>query len=141
MNVSTLVLEPIHEHGRFTYDFIIDGKSLAKTREFRQYNLVGCLDVNNQDWSSNAANALRLMAPADTGAPTRCMLFVCSECGDLGCGAITAQVSRRENCYVWSDFRYENHDPAMTEDYAHIGPFFFLATAYESALAGIGALD
>jgi hypothetical protein len=34
-------------------------------------------------------------------------LYVCPECGDLGCGALTAKVGRDGDYIVWSDFAFE----------------------------------
>jgi hypothetical protein len=34
--------------------------------------------------------------------PNRVAIYVCPECGDLGCGAITVAVSREEGTVIWS---------------------------------------
>jgi hypothetical protein len=63
------------------------------------------------------------------------MLFVCPECGDLGCGAITVAISAHGDTITWSDFRYENnYDATITTRYADVGPFRFDAAAYRNAL-------
>jgi hypothetical protein len=121
---------------RFTYDFVIDGKSLADTLQVHNFDSVGCLDVLNQKWNIKRAKILLLSAPADI-APNRCMLYVCPECGDLVCGAFTAEVTKREGRYIWSNFRYENDcDVSIMHEYPHIGPFGFAAAEYDSLLAG-----
>jgi hypothetical protein len=58
----------------------------------------------------------------------RVPLFVCPECGDLACGAITARVSRTELGAQWADFAYENgFDPTSK---LTLGPFEFEWAAY-----------
>jgi len=38
----------------------------------------------------------------------RYSLYVCNECGDIGCGAITAKITKEKDAIIWSDFGYEN---------------------------------
>jgi hypothetical protein len=63
-------------------------------------------------------------------------LFICSECGDLGCGAATALVAREGDVIVWKDFGFENNYDANVElnDCKGVGPFVFDAVSYENAL-------
>ena len=63
------------------------------------------------------------------GNAHRVALFVCPECGDLACGAITALVSRNDHSVQWSDFAYDNgYEAASKLD--HVGPFEFEWAAY-----------
>jgi hypothetical protein len=65
------------------------------------------------------------------------MLFVCPECGDLGCGSITVEMSITQGRIVWCDFAYENnYDPTMTERdwFAAVWPFAFEPDQYAEAL-------
>ncbi len=118
---------------RFTYDFVIDGKSLAEM--VCAEGLVGCLESVFTQFNVNTAGKLLRAVPADI-APDRVMFFVCAECGHLGCGAITAAVTREQDEYLWSNFRYENdYDPEMTREYPKVGPFRFQADDYRSILA------
>ena len=54
------------------------------------------------------------------------MIYVCPECGDLGCGAITANIEFINNEVIWKNFGYEDDigEPNLT-DYQGIGPFVF----------------
>ena len=65
--------------------------------------------------------------------PAVVSLYVCAECGDLGCGAITALVQRTPDGFVWRDFVFEdNYDASITgaESYRAVGPFVFNKTEY-----------
>jgi len=77
-----------------------------------------------------------LLRPSEL--PTgRCPIFICPECGDFGCGAVTAVIERDQTGYRWRDFvlesDYEDHPVA---EYNDVGPFSFDATDYEPTLQG-----
>ena len=133
----------MHRHGgagaheRFTYDFVVDGVSLAEVLVVHKFDLVGCFDVRENTWNARAVRALLLKEPPDV-APDRVMIYVCPQCADLGCGAFTVRVRREGDEFVWSDFRYENnYDPEMTQTRPELGPFRFSASDYQSALGGM----
>jgi hypothetical protein len=128
-------------HERFTYDFVVDGLSLADALDVRTFDRVGCLDAMDIKWNGHAAKALLLEEPPDI-APDRVMIFLCPECADLGCGAFTTRVTKADGQYVWSDFQYENnYDPEMTQPWLNVGPFRFAANDYKSVLRGVAAPD
>jgi hypothetical protein len=66
-------------------------------------------------------------------------LFICSECGDIGCGAITALVARDGHSIVWKAFGYENNyeKNILFDDYKQIGPFTFDLEHYERTLKAV----
>jgi hypothetical protein len=66
----------------------------------------------------------------------RVALYVCPECGDLGCGAVTAVVDRVDREVVWRDLGWQtNYDPGVElEAFAELGPFRFDAAQYEAVL-------
>lgn len=147
MTTSKLELRSMHRIGgagkqeRFTYDFVVDGVSLADVFEARKYDLVGCLDVRNTGWNTHSVQALMLSEPPDV-APDRVMIYVCPECADVGCGAYTVRVTHSGDEFSWSDFRYENdYDPEMRRPREDVGPFRFPAGEYRSTLRGVAAAD
>jgi len=62
----------------------------------------------------------------------RVLLFVCPECGDIGCGAIAVRVTRSGGEVVWSDFARENgyEEPSPID----CDPIHFNASDYWHAL-------
>ncbi|MDF9800274.1 hypothetical protein OKW21_005537 [Catalinimonas alkaloidigena] len=40
----------------------------------------------------------------------RAKLIVCAECKDIGCGLISAEISKSEDIIVWSKFAYQTSD-------------------------------
>ena len=72
----------------------------------------------------------------------RVPLFICEECGDLDCGAVTVRVDIGPESVVWSDFVIEAPwDPNRTQDihYARTGPIAFRRDDYESVLSPYAA--
>lgn len=118
-------------------DFLIDGKSLFEMARGPDLDLCGVLDRSRVEFSRVAIARLLLESPALVPGG-RQMLFVCPECGDLGCGAITCEVVREGELIVWRQFGFENdYDPTMAdfETFASLGPFRFAWAAYRQTLA------
>jgi hypothetical protein len=76
-----------------------------------------------------------LNEPADFPNDRR-SLYVCPECGDLGCGALSAVIENVDNQIIWRDFGYQNNyeDIVHLDSYRDIGPFVFEAAEYESVI-------
>lgn len=119
---------------RHFLDFVIDGQSLWETLRKPDMVSVLCAEYIEKE-TVNAMSRLLLNLKADLPNGRR-SLFICSECGDLGCGAITAVVERRCESFTWSAFGYENNyeDQISLDAYKSIGPFTFDAIKYEQAL-------
>jgi hypothetical protein len=143
---STLTLMPVlrsaakYEGGSFKsqrrfLDLVVDRVSLWECLG-KPHDLVSvlCADFVESE-TLNAAERLLLKSEADLPNNRR-SLFVCAECGELGCGAITVSVKRAVDSVVWSDFGYENNYEAgvWRDDYKDVGPFDFEFHQYESAL-------
>jgi hypothetical protein len=127
-------------------EFVVDGRPLT---ERLGGNAVG--NVTPLGWLGLEADTLavrRLLreAPTELG-DERPDFYICAECGDIGCGAITATVERRGGQYVWQDFAYRWLDSATPsghrgpgthnlerDAYTTVGPFSFEAAAYATAL-------
>ena len=121
---------------RHFLDFVVDGKSLWETLGER-HDMVSILcSEYSSDETAKAVGRLLLNGNADLPNDRR-SFFVCSECGDLGCGAITAVVERQGETITWKAFGYENtyEDKIFLDAYSTVGPFTFDATTYENTLA------
>jgi hypothetical protein len=121
--------------GRHFLDFVVDGQSLWETLG-KRHDMVSVLCVEYaKDETVKAASRLLLNEKADLPNGRR-SFFVCSECGDLGCGAITAVVERQGETFTWKAFGYENtyEDEVALDAYDTVGPFTFDAAKYESTL-------
>ena len=118
---------------RYTFDFVVNGQSLFAVTGAANFDLSGCLLVPQQEpelaLRLNDSLARLLTSAVPIGESSRVSLYVCPECGDLACGAITARMSRSDGVVYWSDFAYENGDDSETK-LLKIGPFAFDWTSY-----------
>ncbi len=69
--------------------------------------------------------------PKDADCPNdRRTLYICSEGGDIGCGAITVLVESDAETFTWKEFGYENnYEPGVSyERLRDLGPYVFFET-------------
>ena len=99
-----------------TGEFVLDGGFLLDHCERamkRTYDVVSPIGCTLPDYQVSFAERLLLRQPAVLPSGRR-ELLVCSECADLGCGCISADVSSEGDYFVWRDIGYENdYDPEM----------------------------
>ncbi|WP_433540903.1 hypothetical protein ACQP10_03930 [Streptosporangium sandarakinum] len=120
-------------------DFVVDGRSLLEIVAERN---PGNADMASALWLAPALeddDAVgwmlgRCASPLDDG---RVPLYVCPECGDLGCGALTAVVEVFSDQVVWRDLGWQTdyRDEVDYGDFIGLGPFVFDRVQYEAALS------
>jgi hypothetical protein len=119
-------------------DFLVDDRSL-----FRQLSSLGFDFVSPLGWGDarqQAAVVSRLLRKKPGDLPSgRTAIFVCPECGDLGCGGVGTRIERVSDSIVWRDFAAENDRglPNETETLAGLGPYTFHPTEYYAVFAGL----
>jgi hypothetical protein len=139
-DVSTLTLREAHRAGgggrtaRTYLDFYVSDRRLL--------DLLGCPNadyITPLGWGrveSQADAVAELLRKREPSLATgRRQLYVCPECGDIGCGAVTARLEREGDLIIWRDFGFENdyEDPRLTE-FASIAPLYFDARSYWQTL-------
>jgi len=133
----------VYKSERHFFDFVVNGHSLwEEVGKPKDMVSVFCYEYAREE-TIKAANRLLLTEKAVIPNDRR-SLFICSECGDFGCGAVTALVIREDSSIVWKDFGYENsyEDNVLLDDYRQIGPYSFDFAHYERALRqAIESLD
>jgi hypothetical protein len=80
-------------------DFVVDGQPLS---ERHGDDLISCLGWFVPDEDERAARRLLGESPADVDG--RVAIYVCPECGDVLCGALTARIRHSERVVTWSNF-------------------------------------
>ena len=111
-------------------DFVIDGQSLSAVVG----DQISCLGWFVPEENAKAARRLLLEEPADLPENRR-TLYVCPECGDIACGAVSLVVERVENKIIWRDFGYENYEGVVRgEGFEGVGPFVFDRSEYEKVI-------
>jgi hypothetical protein len=133
---------------RISIDYVVDGKSLlaqlveadggqCETLEEMADGFMGCFVKGFE--SDNLRKSAQLVAAREPDTEEgRYLLYVCPECGDIGCGAYGAKVRLAENDVEWYDFAYENgYEPGRP--LPSVGPFCFSHTEYASVIGSAGA--
>lgn len=111
------------------YEFDISEKPLSTILKVDLKQLTGIFTPEGSDSGYFVAQLAKFLGKLAT---EKILLYVCADCGDLGCGALTAQISFTENSVIWSDFAYENASETL-ENYPEIGPFEFEKASYMNA--------
>ena len=118
-------------------DFVVDGVSLYGLVRARRLDQIGTL------WFKPAMPAGEFRRHVEMltgqrrgGAPgDRVCVYVCPECGDIGCGALTVELRVSETDVEWVDWRYENnYDATMSFDLPEFPRSRFDRKAYDRAL-------
>jgi len=108
-------------------DFVVDGVPLS--------TVVGDV-VSPFGWliaDEQVAAADRLLRRAKPDLPGgRVSLYVCAECGDLGCGAVSVTVEATTGGVLWRDFGFQNNyeDSIHRTGLEAVGPFLFEGRTY-----------
>lgn len=106
----------LYQSEREFLDFIVNDRSLWQLCQQAGLDNISCLWIPHL----YQADVLRLLleAPADF-SDGRIALYVCAECGDIHCGAVSVRITQHNNLITWSDFAYQNnYDASMTHTLA-----------------------
>jgi hypothetical protein len=120
---------------RESADFLVNGESLLAhliKMSGGHGDFMGCFV---HGFAEAKAQALReLLLEVDTSSKQRRVgIYICPECGDIGCGRFSVMVERCADAVIWSEFAYENdyEDLLIFEE---MRPFRFLSSQYEAAI-------
>ena len=93
---------------RHFLDFAAGGRSLRAESSAATSDLITGLWLGAKE--PGFSTIQRLLGQAEPDAPHgRVTLYVCPECADLGCGAITVVLTIEASCVTWSDWGYQNN--------------------------------
>ncbi|GLF98421.1 oxidoreductase [Streptomyces yaizuensis] len=121
---------------RDVLDFIVDGRPLLHRLSESDGDAVCPLASDVPPAIPRAeVRGLLLEAPAPLAGGRR-VLYSCSDCGALGCGAVTAVVERDGDAVIWRDFAWQTAEPVdlARDGYPGLGPYRFRAEGYRAAL-------
>lgn len=117
-------------------DFIIGGVSLYNLCKREGIENISC--IWQPDIYKPAVERLLLQRAPDL-PDKHYSLYVCAECGDIGCGAISVRIERKQNQIIWRDFAYQNnYDESMTykpKSFGKVDPSSFEINAYRELLS------
>jgi len=78
--------------------FVIGGASLYDVHGMEEISVLGWLSPGYDEQA-----ARRLLLKEEPDFDGRVALYICAECGDLDCGAITAKIDREADEFVWRE--------------------------------------
>jgi len=123
--------------GRISVDFTINGESLLRLLvavDGSNGDFMGCFVQGYEEENRKIGRLLLGASLVDAQDDERILLYICPECGDIGCGSFAVKVYVHASEVVWSDFSYLNgYEPASPV--AGIGPFRFLRIDYAAVVA------
>lgn len=100
---------------RSYYDFIINEKSLSEKLKMVQQDLIGSFGWARKNYDRELAKQFMGLQKSHLESG-RYPLFLCPECGDIGCGMITIDIVFEQNQVIWENFAYENgYEPIYFE--------------------------
>ena len=116
-------------------DFIVSGQSLGQIFGLPDLDLIGTFGGAEYNEYKIDEFLGKVKSELKTG---RTCFYVCPECGDIGCGAITGKIEITENEVIWKNFGYENdYSEPDFSDYKEIGPFYFDKEQYFRTMEGL----
>jgi hypothetical protein len=111
-------------------DFVIDGKSLQDLLDPGE--MIGCLGWQSSTEEQVLIDQLLLKRPSPIG-DDRVPIYICPECGQLDCGAVTVQIQKSKSGIVWSNLGFQkDNSVAVSFDraYASIAGYTFDKSEY-----------
>jgi len=95
MNTLTLKYRFDEKSNHSFYDFLIDGKSLFDICQMEGTGKIGSLGWGiNHEYEQSLVRQFLNEEKNEALDSERIMLFVCSECGDIGCSGTTLNLKR-----------------------------------------------
>jgi hypothetical protein len=120
---------------RDSIDFVVDGSSLLDSLVKSgggHGDFMGCF-VRGFPIENERKKAQLTSAGEPDTEGGRYLLYLCPECGDIGCGAYGAKIRVTEETTEWYDFAYENgYEPARV--LTSVGSFSFARRDYDATL-------
>lgn len=97
-------------------DFEVDGRSFYDVLRQRGMDYIGVLSIDGAAESASADAVARLLGHVPAELPDgRVAVFVCPECGDLGCGAITVRVDIGPGGVAWHEWGWQTDDDPVVD--------------------------
>jgi hypothetical protein len=115
---------------RTYFDFIVSGQSLRTILNADNQGLISPFGWGNNDYELEIIKEFRGQKIPQIPSK-RLMIYVCADCGDIGCGAITADLEINDDKVIWKNFGYEDNSSEIDfNSFKDIPPFEFKRADY-----------
>jgi hypothetical protein len=111
------------------YDFIIDGTSLKSLLNISDVDLISPFGWGPKELENESIAEFKLKKISDLSSG-RIIIYICPECGDISCGAITVRIIKDDNKIIWTDFASENGETEYQFGFKVIKDFEFNKDEY-----------
>jgi len=117
--------------GRTYLDFLISGDSLKNILEISDSELIGTLGWSgSMEVETKKVNELIGLEKSELESGRTC-LYVCPECGHIGCGSVTVKIVYDQNIIIWKEFGWEtDRGKPNLKEFKHISPLKFKRLEY-----------
>lgn len=120
-------------------DYVVGDTALSASVK---YDCVSTLGWGSSKCQAEAIDRLLGRRPPDLPSGLRTSLYVCPECGDIGCGATGAVITITDETVVWDDFAHESMVPeGLVTTRLGLGPLVFEKNAYVALLDQLAVRD
>lgn len=117
------------------FDFFISGVSLKSMLNIEHADYITPFGwMPNKEYSRHILNVFRLKEKSELESG-RIMLYVCPECGDIGCGAITAEIKDMGDRIIWKNLGFETGFTDVADMYEQVKLIEFERANYFKALS------
>lgn len=120
-------------------DYVVDGASMYSAIVEAGLDDIGRLGWGDSEMHRAGQDCLLGVHPPEF-ASDQVALFVCPECGDLGCGAVTAQIRRRSDTVTWERIAMKTIGQWRV-DPLDLGPYTFDREAYDAVIEQAEMVD
>ena len=121
-------------------DFIISGKSIYVELTKQKFDYVSCLGWVSAVYEKESRQRLQMQRKGEM-PKGKVGLYVCPECVDPLCGAMTVSIKEFRDEIIWSKLSYDNGWEGEDDMYIHkeldIGPFRFKKSDYFQAIKNL----
>lgn len=121
-------------------DIWVDGRSLYDLFA-QKLDFISCLGWGNEAFQKQ--NIARLLCQSESDFSNyRNSIYICPACADLGCGAISVLIERKDNIVSWSEIGMQNNFLDSIHYYKEIKTFYFDYEQYKLAVEsteGVGS--
>jgi hypothetical protein len=113
------------------YDYLISGVALRSLID--PHDHIGVFGWLERAHETRFAKQLLRRAPSDLPSG-RVPLYICPECADLGCGALSVRVIEDHDSFAWTDLGFETSFGDPPAEFLDVRAFYFPKREYDTAI-------
>ena len=122
-----------NKHKVHYLDYVISGKFLGDSLNIKKLDKVSPFgDTVHKNYQIQLLDALTLNKKSELKSG-RTVLYVCPECGDIECGAVTISIEENADNIIWKEFGLESNLDGIMEEFQQLELIEFEKKSYLKA--------